>query len=66
MHGKIGQVSLFGFLLAARSFLSSSVKKRWKKNVLRLSQETLGKYKYSMEISFSNVDNRKRKKEELY
>ena len=77
MHGKIAQVSLFqkryGFLLAApffdevySRFLSSSVKKRhffWKKNVLRFSQETLGKYKYSMEITFSNIDNRKQKKE---
>ena len=58
MHGKIAQVSLFqkryDFLLGApflTKFLvvfSHRVLKNaiffWKKNVLRLSQETLGKY----------------------
>ena len=60
-----------GFALLAAPFLTKFlVKKRhfffWKKNVLRFSQETLGKYKYSMEITFSNIDNRKQKKKELY
>ena len=70
MHGEIGQVSLFGFLLAVPFLTKFSViecQKNaiffWKKNVLRFSQETLGKYKYLMEITFSNIDNRKQKKE---
>ena len=55
MHGKIGQVSLFqkcyGFFIGCpffdevfSRFLSSSVKKHEKKNVLEFLQETLGKY----------------------
>ena len=54
MYGKIGQVSLFGILLAAPFltkllvvFCHRMLKNAiffLKKNVLRFSQETLGKY----------------------
>ena len=46
MHGKVGQRFVIGrpfFDEVFSRFLSSTVKKRWKKNVLRFSQETLGK-----------------------
>ena len=59
---------LFGFFIGPplffwRSFFCHRVLKNaiffWKKKVLKFSQETLGKYKYSMEIIFSNIDNHK-------